>query len=166
MDWREYFTPIVLERGREYFYEDLVEVTYIDKREINTIVFGSEKYKVEIENIGTNNMTMMCDCPHAQDDNYCKHMAASMMVFEDSENTVQKTDKKKQIEINQDALLQTLTNASEVDVKSFLFEICMKNSDIYEKFMKEIAQLETENEAELHKPQSLQVYKEEIRQRF
>ncbi|TDM47249.1 hypothetical protein ETI06_09985 [Macrococcoides goetzii] len=163
MDWREYFTPIVLERGREYFYEDLVEVTYINKREINTIVFGSEEYNVEIENIGTNNMTMMCDCPHAQDDNYCKHMAASMMVFEELEGTVQKTNKKKQIKIDQYALLQTLTHASEGNVKSFLFELCMKNSDIYDNFMKEIAQLEAENEAELHKPQSLQAYKEEIR---
>lgn len=96
MNWREYFTSIVLERGREYFYDDLVEVTYIDKTSINTIVYGTEDYEVEIENIGTDDMTMICDCPYALDDDYCKHIAASMMVFEELEGTVQKTNKKKQ----------------------------------------------------------------------
>lgn len=163
MNWRSYFKPIILERGKMYYEDDLVEVAYVDKTSINTIVYGTEEYEVEIENIGTDDMTMICDCPYALDDDYCKHIAASMMVFEELEGTIQKTNKKKQIKIDQNVLLQTLTHASEVDVKSFLFELCMKNSDIYEKFMKEIAQLEAENEAKLHKPQSLQTYKEEIR---
>lgn len=163
MNWRSYFKPIILERGKMYYEDDLVEVAYVDKTSINTIVYGTEEYEVEIENIGTDDMTMICDCPYALDDDYCKHIAASMMVFEELEGTIQKTNKKKQIKIDQNVLLQTLTHASEVDVKSFLFELCMKNSDIYEKFMKEIAQLEAETEAKLHKPQSLQTYKEEIR---
>ncbi|MDJ1110264.1 hypothetical protein QNJ28_09215 [Macrococcus caseolyticus] len=163
MNWRSYFKPIILERGKMYYEDDLVEVAYVDKTSINTIVYGTEEYEVEIENIGTDDMTMICDCPYALDDDYCKHIAASMMVFEELEGTIQKTNKKKQIKIDQNVLLQTLTHASEVDVKSFLFELCMKNSDIYEKFMKEIARLEAENEAKLHKPQSLQTYKEEIR---
>ncbi|QNR08666.1 SWIM zinc finger family protein [Macrococcoides canis] len=163
MNWRSYFKPIILERGKMYYEDHLVEVAYIDKTSINTIVYGTEDYEVEIENIGTDDMTMICDCPYALDEDYCKHIAASMMVFEELEDKIQQTNKKKQIKIDQNILLQTLTHASEVDVKSFLFELCMKNSDIYEKFMKEIAQLEAENEAELHKPQSLQTYKEEIR---
>ncbi|UBH08316.1 SWIM zinc finger family protein [Macrococcus armenti] len=105
MDWREYFERTILERGKMYCEDDLVEVTYIDKTSINTIVYGTEEYEVEIENIGTDDLTMICDCPYALDVNYCKHIAASMMVFEELEGTVQKTRKKKQIKIDQSALL-------------------------------------------------------------
>lgn len=164
MDFREYFTPIVLERGREYFYEDLVEVTFIDKREINTIVFGSEAYNVEIENIGTNNMTMMCDCPHAQDDNYCKHMAASMFMFEDlnGKEKPEKTGKK----IDEEKLLHVITSAEITNIKAWIYNLCKEDAEMYHKFISEITLMEKRETEESNKPKHLKTYQKEVRETY
>lgn len=159
MEWKSYFRPEILSRGRDYFYDDLVEITYIDKTSINTIVYGTEEYKVEIEDIGTEDMTMICDCPYALEGNYCKHIAASMMVFEDLEGIPQNKQKRKQIKIDHNKLVQTITNADEISVKSFLFDICLNNSDVYEKFMN--AMINSDSSL-LNKKKSLDTYKKEI----
>lgn len=162
MDWKSYFNPIILERGREYFYEDLVEVTYIDKREIDTIVYGTEEYKVEIEKIGTQQMTMICDCPHAMDDNYCKHMAASLFMFEDLQGTIKKKQSRRKID--NDKLLSKLAEADSTTVKAWVYEICSNDVTLYDKFINDIEMMERIEEERINKPKLLQTYKKDIRE--
>ncbi|WP_414048742.1 SWIM zinc finger family protein [Macrococcus animalis] len=103
MHWTKYFKSHIIERGQDYFDMDVVEIRYIDSDSIDTTVYGNEAYDVEINDIGTDDMTMMCDCPHAMDQNFCKHMAATMIMFEDLNgevpaNRAKKSKKKSSLE--------------------------------------------------------------------
>ncbi|WP_414052196.1 SWIM zinc finger family protein [Macrococcus animalis] len=118
MHWTEYFKSHIIERGQDYFDMDVVEIRYIVSDSIDTTVYGNEAYDVEINDIGTDNMTMMCDCPHAMDHNYCKHMAATIIMFEDlngevSTKRAKKSKKKSSLEhtlIDEDLLLRAVVD--------------------------------------------------------
>lgn len=81
--WRNLFRPHILERGLDYY--EAGEVVSLEET-INgykAVVNGTEEYSVEIEVSGDNIQDMFCDCPYADDGNYCKHMAAVLYAIED-----------------------------------------------------------------------------------
>lgn len=174
MHWTEYFKPHIIERGQDYFDMDVVEIRYIDDDSIETTVFGNEAYNIEINDIGTDDMTIMCDCPHAMDNNYCKHMAASMIMFEDLNGQVSakraKKSKKKpalaHTEIDEDLLLKAVVDQDEIDVRSWVYEICMNDIKLYNKFIKDMDNACTTREAELMKPKLLEEYRRDVHRMY
>lgn len=82
IEWKHYFQPHILERGREYYRED--RVTELSDRDgnITACVEGSELYGVEIEYSGKDILFMSCDCPYAEGGENCKHMAAVLYAWE------------------------------------------------------------------------------------
>ena len=85
IEWKKYFQPHILERGREYYRED--RVTELSDRDgnITACVEGSEPYGVEIEYSGKDILFMSCDCPYAEGGENCKHMAAVLYAWEAGE---------------------------------------------------------------------------------
>lgn len=85
IEWKKYFQPHILERGREYYRED--RVTELSDRDgnITACVEGSEPYGVEIEYSGKDILFMSCDCPFADGGENCKHMAAVLYAWEAGE---------------------------------------------------------------------------------
>lgn len=85
IEWKHYFQPHILERGREYYREG--RVTELSDRDgnITACVEGSEPYGVEIEYSGKNIEYMSCDCPYAEGGENCKHMAAVLFAWEAEE---------------------------------------------------------------------------------
>lgn len=85
MDWKKLFSPVILERGYEYYCDDAVQHLTVSDGCITADVLGSEDYDVEIS-IDEDNITeMYCSCPFASGGNNCKHMAAVLYAWEEEE---------------------------------------------------------------------------------
>lgn len=85
MNWKLLFSNTILTRGRTYYKEHRVH-DFIDKAGTCTAeVWGSRVYNVTIREPGTNGMKMSCGCPYARDGFNCKHMAAVLFKWEESD---------------------------------------------------------------------------------
>ena len=82
-NWRDLFKPWILERGQEYFEYGQVTELEDDGDLVRAEVSGSQDYHVEIRRSGKRVERMSCDCPYADKDENCKHMAAVLYALED-----------------------------------------------------------------------------------
>ena len=86
IQWQHLFPVSILNRGREYFRKNRVRSLIQDGSTYYAAVEGSREYEVEIRlerepgtlRGNTRVAEMHCDCPHAQEGNNCKHMAAAL----------------------------------------------------------------------------------------
>jgi hypothetical protein len=88
MFWDKYFTPVILERGYNYFTDGFVTSVKKTGSRFTGIVSGTEDYIVKINVIDTEgsiSLVMDCTCPYAEDGNYCKHMAALLYAIENED---------------------------------------------------------------------------------
>ena len=81
--WRDFFKPWILERGQEYFECGQVTELEDDGDLVRAEVSGSQDYHIEIQRCGKRVERMSCDCPYADKDENCKHMAAVLFALED-----------------------------------------------------------------------------------
>ena len=129
MEWESYFQKRILDRGYDYYFDDRVEDLRITPNRIKAVVHGTDFYHVEIKLKGNQIIGMSCDCPYAQDDHNCKHMAAVLYEWQLSATHPV---------INNSKLVK---EASEEDVQSFLIQVLNDNPDLVETF-KQYAQNE------------------------
>ena len=85
IEWKHYFQPHIIERGREYYREGRVAEISDRDGNITACVEGSEPYGVEIEYSGKDIEYMSCNCPYAEGGDNCKHMAAVLYAWEAGE---------------------------------------------------------------------------------
>lgn len=85
MEWKHYFRKHILEKGQDYFYEGAVEDLEITEDDITATVYGTEAYDVEITLSDGEIEDMYCSCPYAESGEYCKHMAAVLYEWEETE---------------------------------------------------------------------------------
>ena len=81
-NWRDLFRPWILERGQEYFECGQVTELEDDGALVRAEVSSSQAYHVEIRRSGKRVEWMSCDCPYADKDENCKHMAAVLFELE------------------------------------------------------------------------------------
>lgn len=87
IEWKKYFQPHILERGREYHREGRVAELSDRDGNITACVEGSEPYTVEIEYSENDIEYMSCDCAYAEGRENCKHMAAVLFAWEKEESS-------------------------------------------------------------------------------
>lgn len=75
-NWKLLFKPLIIERGKQYFEDGLVDIIYRDDNRIVASVSGVTTYMVSIEIDNKHLNHIACDCPYASKGNKCKHMAA------------------------------------------------------------------------------------------
>lgn len=73
--FQDWFTPKILQRGYDYYKDDMVEDIDVEEDHIHAYVSGTELYEVDIDLEDGEIIDMECTCPYAQED-YCKHEAA------------------------------------------------------------------------------------------
>ncbi len=78
MKWKSLFRPHILERGYDYYLDGKVDIKIESDTELVAEVDGSETYTVNIVFKNGSVSSMECDCPYAENGNYCKHMAATL----------------------------------------------------------------------------------------
>ncbi len=93
--WKDWFQPHILERGRAYFDEGRVSELERTEDGYAAIVDGTEEYEVEILLDGGSIEDMVCDCPYAEDGNYCKHMAAVLFAVDAGKPRTKKAKKER-----------------------------------------------------------------------
>ena len=83
MKWEKLFKRQILERGYEYYQKGKVEILHYSEDTLEAVVSGTEDYNVSIYSEDGEIEDMYCDCPYADDENKCKHMAAVLYALED-----------------------------------------------------------------------------------
>lgn len=122
MEWETYFQKRILDRGYDYYFDERVEDLRINSNRIKAVVNGTDFYHVEIKLNGNKIIGMSCDCPYAQDEHNCKHMAA--VLYEWQLRVIHP-------EIDSSQLVE---DASEEDVRSFLIQVLDDNPSLVETF--------------------------------
>ena len=145
MNWKKLFATHILERGYDYYLENLVENIDISEDIIRANVIGSEDYEVEIS-INNGEVTdMYCSCPYALDGRNCKHMAAVLYEWSEDEEEEETSN-----EVNTDlfqpaytinfykkkvaAVEKLVSGATEEEVRSFLVAILAEDGKLLLRF--------------------------------
>ncbi len=81
-DWRKRFNVRILERGEDYYRKRRVFDLQKDGTCYTAKVRGSYVYRVEADILDGRVRYMNCNCPHFDDGNNCKHLAALLMTIE------------------------------------------------------------------------------------
>ena len=87
--WEYLFKTHILSRGWDYYENGAVSSLKKTETGYKATVEGSYDYEVEVEIYDNEVVDMFCDCPYAEDGNYCKHMAA--VLYEIEEKSAQMT---------------------------------------------------------------------------
>lgn len=143
MYWKEYFEPIILQRGFDYYIEDVVYNLDVATDIVRANVEGTQDYEVEIDFDEDGEIeTMYCSCPYAEDGAHCKHMAAVLFHMEQehvafscmqSDTEADKSvifcdlDAEDGCQQKKDVIEKMVQDASGEDVRSFLSTILMED---------------------------------------
>lgn len=131
MSWQRYFRSVILDRGFDYYSNNAVKNFRNNNGTLTAIVSGTHDYEIEI--IFDNDLIedMFCSCPHAEDGNYCKHMAA--VLFE-SENNRTRNNTFAETDNTQSSAKDSVSNASEEMIREFLIQTLENNKKLLLQF--------------------------------
>ena len=85
--WKKHFSPVIWQRGQQYFEDDAVTNLHQDKNTISATVKGTDTYNVIIHFTNGEPENMDCSCPFAIGGANCKHMAAALCAIDAGEFT-------------------------------------------------------------------------------
>lgn len=128
-EWKDLFRLHILERGLDYFSSGAVTSVEQTEDGYQAIVEGTEEYQVEIEIQDNRISEMFCDCPYAEDGNYCKHMAAVLFEIEAEEMPASNGGKIKTKESRQE-LESVINSIPEAEVKRLLAELAWEDESL------------------------------------
>ena len=126
-NWKNLFRKTILDRGYGYYLEGAVEDISRDDDVISATVSGTELYEVEIFLNNDEVCDMDCDCPYAEDGNYCKHMAAVLYELEDTDITEKSSAKENVAGI--------VNAADEAAVRTFLTDVLQNDEKLKQRFL-------------------------------
>lgn len=127
-NWRDLFKPWILERGQEYFECGQVTELEDDGDLVRAEVSGTQAYHVEIRRSGKQAVSMTCDCPYADQDENCKHMAAVLFELEDR-STQQRTDGRLEWQV-------ALEKLSEEQMRTLLRSMAEENGSLQDRIVR------------------------------
>ncbi len=132
MEWKSLF-PTVVYMGAKNLYNNGGVINLSDEKksnsegEISADVKGVETFKVKIRYTNDVVYSISCSCPLSNGKNPCKHIAATMIAWEDSkleeklEELVPSEDEKQQVEPSKEVLVDTSVPSTFVDGSNFEF---------------------------------------------
>ncbi len=82
-NWTKLFPPTILKRGLEYYNAGRVRNLVKSGEHFSATVCGSDYYDVDITIKNREVEKVFCNCPYAEDNDYCKHVAATLYSIED-----------------------------------------------------------------------------------
>lgn len=124
-NWTDYFKPHILDRGYRLFLDDAVQNLQETDEGYSALVFGGQVYEVEIDFENGQLANMWCECPHAQDMNHCKHMAAVLFAISECESQPAVEEKEREQSLNQ--ILESLTVEQ---LRAFVLELAQEDREL------------------------------------
>ena len=134
--WKNYFKPWILERGRAYYRDNCVTKLIHTENEIQARVEGSEEYCVEIQLTDGMPIDMSCDCPYADGGENCKHMAAVLYAVEAKEYTFETDFDEEENDPEYDSLwTEAVDQLPEQILRDLLKELAAEDGEIQERLI-------------------------------
>lgn len=138
MKWKTLFEPRILERGYDYYLDNKVNIINESDTEIKAEVEGSETYFVSIAFQNDDIYYMECNCPYAEDGNYCKHMAAVLYQCLNDDDLMGNVcdrisgldDLRQRINEEKTEIENLLKKISEIDKHQLLVKMLKNNSEL------------------------------------
>ena len=135
INFEELFDEKILKRGYNYYLEDSVHEVAKNENNYEGVVYGTERYEVQIEIESNGNVEdMNCNCPYAEENN-CKHMAALLYYLEND----QKIEKNNKIK-NKDDYDKIIDKIPKNEIKEFVLERLYENYDFQNEFRSHFVQ--------------------------
>ena len=147
--WSALFQPHILERGREYYLDGLVDELIADGNQVTAVVTGSEEYDVEISLTDGEATEMYCSCPYAERGENCKHMAAVLFALEKEKMTAASGNMRSEAE-------KLVASISESMLRELLVEQAMKDDFLFRR-------LKAEQNRQGHKLSMENLFEEAVR---
>lgn len=154
-NWKELFPSKILERGFDYYKSGAVKEFEFSDGCCSAIVEGSYDYNVSIEFDDGDILDMECDCPYAEDGEYCKHEAAVLFYMDEqnkhrSHNEIQEAsthkvieNSEKNIDNNQhdastfsSGIKKMISSLDEKTVKKLLYDAVVDNPSLLDSIVK------------------------------
>ncbi|HFI0467657.1 TPA: SWIM zinc finger domain-containing protein [Streptococcus suis] len=122
-NWMDYFKPHIVDRGYSLFLDDAVQGLEETGEGYSAHVIGSQVYEVAIDFEYGQLVSMWCECPHAQEMNHCKHMAAALFAISELEG--QPVVKGKDV-----SLVQLLDKLTVEQLRAIVLELAQEDREL------------------------------------
>lgn len=122
-NWMDYFKPHIVDRGYSLFLDDAVQGLQEEGEGYYALVSGSQVYQVEIDLEHGQLVSMWCECPHAQEMNHCKHMAAVLFAISELEG-------QPAVEGKGQSLAQLLDKLTVEQLRAFVLELAQEDREL------------------------------------
>lgn len=134
--WKRYFKPWILERGREYYLDNCVTKLIQTENEIHARVEGGEEYCVEIQLSNGMTVDMFCDCPYADGGEKCKHMAAVLFAAETKEYLFETDSEEDENDSEyEDLWKEAIDQLPEQTLRKLMKELAAENGELQEQLI-------------------------------
>ena len=80
--WQRRFSHKILERGYQYYEDELVDEMQTEQEITTATIKGSKPYHVQVRYQNGHLSWATCDCPYARNGRYCKHEAALLYALD------------------------------------------------------------------------------------
>ena len=153
-NWRERFDELMLHRGEDYWRKGRVTKLNYTADEIHAVVEGSAPYDVDILLNKGEISDMTCTCPYAEENEYCKHMAAVLFTAEAAKEPVP-AKKKAKAEKPAQNWKQVLDQMTLDDTKRFIELLLSFNPKYQQQLIMQYGSKPTEKMMKAHWQQEL-----------
>ncbi|BCK42759.1 hypothetical protein DAT299_03230 [Streptococcus suis] len=119
----DYFKPHIVDRGYSLFLDDAVQGLQEVGEGYYALVSGSQVYQVDIDLEHGQLVGMWCECPHAQEMNHCKHMAAVLFAISELEG-------QPVVERKGQSLVQLLDKLTVEQLRAFVLELAQEDREL------------------------------------
>ncbi len=133
VNWKELFPSKILERGLDYYKSGAVKEFEFSDGCCSAIVEGSYDYNVSIEFDGGDILDMECDCPYAEDGEYCKHEAAVLFYIDEQKRT---NNEKHKESTSFDGIEKMIASLDEKTVKKLLYDAVVDDPSLLDSIVK------------------------------
>lgn len=127
--WEYLFKTHILARGWDYYENGAVSSLERTGTGYKATVEGSYDYEVGVEIYDNEVIDMFCDCPYAEDGNYCKHMAAVLYELEEKSAQMISEVRENPSDIKTE-LENVIKNIDESKVRNILLEFALKDNSL------------------------------------
>ena len=144
MYWESIFPEHILNRGYDYYEQNLIHHLEVSTKQLKAKVDGSQSYTVEINYQDQDKLitNLSCDCPHYVSGYFCKHLAAFLFYlenefkdFSDMELSIYNIyNKQTQGEITEESVDELVSKAENDMIRAFLIDILKENPTLKNRF--------------------------------
>lgn len=127
--WDYLFKTHILARGWDYYENGAVISLERTGTGYKATVEGSYDYEVEAEIYDNEVVELFCDCPYAEDGNYCKHMAAVLYEIEEKSAQMTREVRENPADIKTE-LENIIKNIDESEMRNILLELALKDNSL------------------------------------